>query len=239
MPSVSFNIDQRRFNDAVSEYLTRVPMLMDDAITLRIRRLLMKVSRFLPPKSYKQGRTRVGIDLTKAALPMNADNMQSAYVRRILEERDLVGLQRLVANSTHPKMVGRTAVAFSSRLHDTARNSKGRVDNNQMQITPDFQGWESHLKGLQQDVGMLKGIIAAGMARVGGSSPSWMARHAGNARIVDNRRHRGHPQFSVTSTLTWSGFYQWAVQRAYRSEEHAMMGDLRRRLREAARQSGF
>lgn len=239
MPSVSFDVDQRRFDDAVSEYLTRVPMVMDEAITLRIRRLLMKVNRFLPPKSYKQGRRRVGIDLTKAALPMNADNMQSAHVRRILEERDLVGLQRLVANSKHPKMVGRTAVTFSARVHDASRNSKGRVDNNQMQITPNFQEWQSHLTSLQQDVGMLKGIIAAGMARVGGSSPSWMARHQGTARVVDDRRRRGHPQFTITSTLTWSGFYQWAVQRAYRSEEHAMMGDLRRRLREAARRSGF
>jgi hypothetical protein len=170
---------------------------------------------------------------------MNPANMTNPTVRRILQQRDLPALQTITDKSRHPKMIGRTAVLFTDRLHEDARNRKGRVDTTKRLIIPNWKDWRDRLREVSKHVGKLKGSILFALLRVGGAVPAWLSRHGALAEIVDKRRDKKNPSFIVTSRLSWSGFYQWTVSAAYRAETKSMMSDLRRRLKHAAKRSGF
>ena len=199
-----------------------------------------RIVRFLPPKNKSQGNKRVSRDLASAAQPLNAKNFANQKVQDMITKGDADGLQKVADRSKSPGFAGFEVKHFEESLHKRARDSQsGRVRGKKKTAVIGFQRWKKRRTELKRRVGTTKSPFALAREWLGGARAAGWMRNMEVTRFLDRRRDKKHPRFVVRSLLSWASNYKRQIENAMRIEEKAMKGDLRRRLRNDARKSGF
>ena len=160
-----------KFETAISKYIAEVGGEPPKVMRKQMRLLLDRVGRLTPPKTKAEGRRIVKRDIERAVQPITSKTFQDKSVQKMVRKRDYAGLHEFAQRTSNGLW---DIVPFSPRLHQDARNSRGRVPSGKGLLTPDTAELRAYIKQEQEHVGMARGGWAKGLKALGGSAPSWV-----------------------------------------------------------------
>lgn len=169
---VSVQVDTEAFNDAVRQYIKATRVEVPKAMRTQARLLFGRIIQRTFPRTRAQGRKAVARDIGRAVRVLKPQEFQSKPIQKLVRARDYEGL-KAVFGRTGTKL---DVVPFSPRLHQDARDSRGRVRKPQPVATPDREEVRDYMKERQDLVGRAKGGWVAAFRAAGGSPSAWVAR---------------------------------------------------------------
>jgi hypothetical protein len=231
---VSVQVDATGFQDAVRQYVRETGLALPIVLRKQARLLFTRIVQRVYPKTRAEGRRAVARDVMRAVEPMNPATWKNPRIRRLIRDRDYEGLQTAM-EAMKPGYRAKV-VAFDPRLHQEARDSRGRVRPTGL-VTPDTEAVRAYVKEQQDHVGRAKGGFAPAMIAAGGRPPEWVARWARVGRVRDELGSPLDPTMEAENRSEWAqhGDDDRIVAEAIRGRTQDMLVDLRKTLERAAR----
>jgi hypothetical protein len=224
------------------------PVLREEA-----GQFVRQVVRFLPPKTFAQGRQAVRRDILRAinSLPdgistdpkKKGKNITNPAIRAVLLSGDLSAIRAMMARI--PGFSRHDVRAFSPELHRSRRNRRGNVSKNAVPAYIAGRSAKSLLNNyihtIQLRVGFLKSGYMPAARRLGVSLPAFVRRHPNLGQgQIDIRLNTGPVQEVVITNR--AGRYPdhiRVVHDALRSRQQAMATKILRMTNGLALNLGF
>lgn len=241
---MTFTIDDSKFRAQLARFVDELGLEAKDVVRDQTRLLLKQVIAFTPPKTLAQGRAAVARDIKRSMTPINLDFFPNARMRDRVEQlagkNDVTGLRDVFQTSTSWR--NWRVEPFSPSLHTGDRDRNGRVRKNRMVFIPETVGGQfaKYVATVQKFVGRLKAAWGPAYLAVGGTLPAWVARHASPRGSVQiNFGDPQRPSIEFRNRAVGVGHLRHPFASAMRFRAEGMRRDIARRLKLAAKKSGF
>lgn len=228
MSDVRVQVDAEAFNDAIRQYVKRLGIDMPKAVRTQGRLFFKYAIDRTPPKTRAEGRKRVAQQIAKAVGVLDAKNFDDVGIRNLIKARNYEVLSRIFP--------GRGVVPFEPKLHQQARDNRGRVRKATGFLTPDKDKVREYVRATQEHVGRARGGWAAAYAAVGGRPSAWIANWSKLGRV---EQRLDDP---VAASIEGENFSEWAahgddqriIADVMQARTQAILTDIELRLARAA-----
>lgn len=229
-------VDDSRYQRALETFVNRFGMSVREVLRQQHRLLVAETAQRLPPKNKKQGVDATTRSLRNAAAPLNQTNWDSPEIKKMIRRQSITEIEAVFQRI--PERSGVRVRTWSPSLHKSAK-VQGRVKRSKrIAVVPGSQ-WKRYRTKLAKRVGALRGGILASVSTLGARVPGWLASHAAAGLFVDRSGLKKNPSIESVSRLPYSSAYKWATKGLAQSRMSKALGDLRRRVSRAAKESGL
>jgi hypothetical protein len=236
---LSLDSNAENYSRALREFIQFYGIEIPKALRYQSRLLAQEFIRKTPAKTRAQGRNAAQRDIQRAVRPLRARDFKSKDIRALIRKRDYKALEivfsRFAASSGLSNV---SVVPFDPKLHQQARDRRGRVQSFKRKVTPDTDALKNYIAQIKTHVGQAKGGWAAALIALGGKPAAWIAQHAEAGSIEDySESIRGYIQLTNHSEWAGGGDEDRVITRSLRSRSIAMLSDLARAQERAAKKS--
>lgn len=229
-------VDDSRYQKALETFVNRFGVSVQDVLRQQHRLLVVETAKRLPPNNKKQGVDAMTRSLRNAAAPLDQASWNSPKIKQMIRRQSITEIEAVFQRI--PERSGVRVRTWSPSLHKSAK-VQGRVKRSQrITVVPGAQ-WKRYRAKITKRVGALKGGILASVSNLGARVPGWLAKHAGAGFLIDRSGMRKNPSIQSVSRLPYSSAYKWATTGLAQSRMSKALGDLRRRVSRAAKESGL
>ena len=230
---------QQEYDESIRYYLKNYPGPVSEAVRLRARKLLERLTRITPFKSKSAGNKKVASELRKVAEPIGVNSFEDPRIRHLVRSKNVAVLQKIADVSKHKALKGKEIVLFSADMHDRARNRRGNVRPNKDTLAINRVEWNRHLRKMKGAVGALKSAFAVAIGLLGGKSPPKWLNRPNMLGFKDRSSDRKKPMVVIRNKADYTSRYENLIHYAARIEAKVMLKDLTRRLKEVGKKSGL
>lgn len=204
------------------------------------RLLIKKVIEFTPPQGddnstpMSQGKQAVARDIRRAVMPLRTkDFRKSKRIRDMIQKRNYAGLTAAFANGDFGPYSHLQVVPFTSQVHQSQRDRRGRVRSKTRFATPDSPELQAYIKRKQGNVGNAKGGWVRSYTQLGGTASKWFARHAPAGEFVDKLNDERDTYFKAINKSEWAkgGDEDRIVPNAMQSREEQIKASIEDSIR--------
>lgn len=174
------SVDLALLDRAIIRVNEELGIELPKVIRTTARTLAVELMRLLPPKSLAQGRAAVARDVGRAVWLLDPSKIKQERFREAVQNRDMGAVQKIIDRLRAEGKWGKYTVRyFLPSLHLSARNSRGRVQRTQPNITLDASEYKRYVRAVQGHVGATKYAFGVAAQRLGASNvPGWVLRHS-------------------------------------------------------------
>lgn len=162
--------------------------------------------RLTPPRSVGQGKRRVQNDLNKIFHPIEANDLDSKSLRKIVRIGDAQAWDAFARNVHKGPFAQTRAIVPTRELHKANRDRRGRAKSTRLvTLHPQRSVLQSLIRRAQEAVGWAKAGWLRGYLALGGTRASdWVMRHTpGSGTLVDGRFAQDRPFIAIYNTTDW------------------------------------
>jgi len=241
-------LDTKKFNRQLAELGDKLKLDSGQLVRDETRKFATLAMRLTPPRSLAQGRKRVAADLRKIFTSVDqgflnwlilnhGDHDIDTWITKGNGEKVHIKFDRIDSSGTYMR-----------GFHHRQRGSRGRALVARAKMRKGMWGaahvvsdrqMKRYTSTVQTQVGKLKSGWTEPLKRLGANVPGWVAKHGGQGDAQDNTRNTNFPQYTVWNLAKGAGNYRREMQAALNIRSKQMAANLRRQLRERAKQAGF
>lgn len=228
------------YSESLREFIRFYGVELPKALRYQSRLLAQEFIRKTPAKTRAQGRHAVERDINRAARPLRPQDFKSRDIRALIRKRDFHALEAVFRHFPESSDLRNVSVSpFDPKLHQQARDRRGRVQRFKRHVTPDADAVRKYIAEIKTHVGQAKGGWAKSLINLGGRPAAWIAEHADAGAMEDHAASiRAYVQMTNHSEWAGSGDEDRVIEKSLRSRSVAMLNALAR-AQERALQNSF
>lgn len=185
----------------------------------------------------KIGEEAVERDIRRAFALIDLDKIKSApareRLRKLIRKNDLEGIKSVLKAMKF--RVNQVVSEIDPQLHQSARDSRGRVRNGKRVWLTRAKGLSAYIRQIKTHVGRSKGGWVAAAQGLGLKLPAWITRHGtAGGSFTDQTKGTDKPKITIRNNRG-SGEDSNIVERAMKNRRRNIGIKLQRALRAAKR----
>jgi hypothetical protein len=216
------------FSESLREFIRFYGVELPKALRYQSRLLAQEFIRKTPAKTRAQGRRAVERDIQRAVRPLRPQDFKSRNIRALIRKRDYHALETVFSRFPESSDLRKVSVlSFDSKLHQQARDRRGRIQSFKRKVTPDSDAVKKYVAEIKTHVGQAKGGWANSLINLGGRPAAWISEHANAGSVEDHASSiRGYIQMTNRSDWAGSGDEDRVIEKSLRSRSVAMFNAL-------------
>lgn len=244
-PEIKISFESQRAVEAFRAFMRTFGKSVPETLREQGREIARRTMLFTPPqKGPAQGKAAVKRDIIRAVNPVDAKTLRNPKLNKIARERNYAAMDVIMQRVAASGGFGGRFVPFTPELHQTVRDSRGRVMRDRGLNTFDADEVRAYIVRKQANVGRAKGGWAAALRGLGGTPPGYAARHASLGSFLDRASNPVNAYIQMTNRSEWAkggngGDAGRVVANALRSQVNAIYKAIADKAAKAKRESGL
>lgn len=182
MSDFTFSVNMVGYDRATLRYVEELGFTFPQAVRQSSRLLAAELMKFTAPRSQAQGRAAVKRDIGRAMWLLDPDKIHNDVLATAVRDEEFDVVAAFIANLTKrhsdSTLMRFRLKHFSPDLHQSKRNSRGRVAKSQGVMVLERREYNRYVKATQKHVGSAKFGWAISGRELGVSIPAWIAGHS-------------------------------------------------------------
>jgi len=212
---ISFSY-QENLQDELSYRLQRIRQLAQQGLvdpgmgtlSVQAKLLLEHVMGITPPRTIKQGKDRVRIDLERIFHPLDPNEFNNKSIAKLVRVGDPVAWENFSRNLRQGELAQTRAIIPNERLHRSNRDKRGRAYRNpnpkMVTLKPNHMALKQLIISSQANVGYAKAGWVRAYTELGGDrAPEWVKRHYPGKGIFQDDRKSDNPSIAAYNQTGW------------------------------------
>jgi hypothetical protein len=190
------------FDAALRRYVDELGLEFPRVVKAQARLANQDLIRLTAPRSYAQGRAAVLRDICRAVNVIDLEKITSDRLRQYVESRNYEAVTAILFAQPKGKFDGYKLLEFDPQLHESVRDSRGRVTKNHKIITLDAKEHKAYVRQVRGHVGYMRGGWAPAAHATGANLPAWVSRHTGgnSGAAINNLSDKKHPSITMINS---------------------------------------
>jgi hypothetical protein len=177
-------------------------------LSVQAKLLLEHVMGITPPRTIKQGKDRVRIDLERIFRPLDPNKFRNQSIRKLIRAGDPVAWDNFSSRLREGELAQTRAIVPNERLHRSNRDKRGRAYRNprpkMVTLKPDQEALKQLIIASQANVGYAKAGWVRAYTELGGDrAPEWVKRHFPGKGIFQDGRKGDNPFVAAYNQTGW------------------------------------
>lgn len=237
------DVENEKFDVAIRKFVTDLGLAAPDVVKEETRLLLAQCIKFMPPKTYSQGRKAVSRDIKRSMASLDETRFRSKRIANLIRKNDVNAVREIVRRC--PAMRDFDVQEFDpQKLHEDKRDNRGRIRKFQKILVLKRGKVKSYIRARQRSVGSAKAGFWPGLQAVGGAVPAYIAKHASKYGSVDISKLASKTDSQVRITnyskaAVSDNEFEHVVESAVKMRGRSMESKFRRMVKEKAEAAGL
>jgi hypothetical protein len=177
-------------------------------LSVQAKLLLEHVMGITPPRTIKQGKDRVRLDLERIFRPLDPNKFRNQSIRKLIRAGDPVAWDNFSSRLREGELAQTRAIVPNERLHRSNRDKRGRAYRNprpkMVTLKPDQEALKQMIIASQANVGHAKAGWVRAYTELGGDrAPEWVKRHFPGKGIFQDGRRNDNPFVAAYNQTGW------------------------------------